>query len=285
MARQINITCRYYRVMSLDEPEEKARKAYDLRNWFKIINAIGVAERIKQIGTDVRGRIEEIKYVRDQFYALNFVRMDLYSAAYTLTEKDNAKHVDISVGDGEYIGKNSVAIYDEKNCVLMLMVSQGGFSPHTVNDYINSFFDKPVCYLEPFDENKDFAKPTNKYKQIEIKISKTNEYFPHQNPLYENVIKAARNAGANTFSFQISVGKKKREYLDADVVKTIISDALHNMGAISIARVKMEDEEGTALYNLFDDVKHCVLTLAADIKGEISPDAIAEEMIRQYRIN
>lgn len=40
---------------------------------------------------------------------------------------------------------------------------------------------------------------------------------------------------ASTMSFEFSVGRKKNEYLDADTVRTIISDAFTNMGAVSIS--------------------------------------------------
>lgn len=89
--------------------------------------------------------------------------MESYSSTYTVTEDEAAKHVDISVNDGEYIGKNTVAIYDANKSVLMLMSNQGGFSPNTVTYYINSFYDKPVCVLEPIKLKKDFVKASNKY--------------------------------------------------------------------------------------------------------------------------
>lgn len=50
-----------------------------------------------------------------------------------------------------------------------------------------------------------------------------------------------------------------------------------------IARVKMEDEQGTALYNLFENVKNCVLTLETDLKGEIAYETIADSMVSNYR--
>ena len=89
--------------------------------------------------------------------------------------------------------------------------------------------------------------------------------------------------GANTMSFEFSIGRKTRDYLDANMVKTIISDAYSNMGAVSIARVKMQDEEGTAIYNLFENVKNVVISLQADFKGEIEYTVIAGAMIDAYK--
>ena len=129
---------------------------------------------------------------------------------------------------------------------------------------------------------KDFVKASNKYGKISIKISSVNDFIPTKNAAYEDALTQARNMSASTMSFEFSVGRKKNEYLDADTVRTIISDAFTNMGAVSIARVKMEDEQGTALYNLFENVKNCVLVLETDTHGEIAYENIADAMIGSY---
>lgn len=136
--------------------------------------------------------------------------------------------------------------------------------------------------LEPIKFKKDFTKTDNKFGKIAIKISSVNDFVPTHNAAYEDALNQARAMSASTLSFEFSVGRKKNEYLDANVVRTIISDAFSNMGAVSIARVKMEDEEGTAFYNLFENVKNCVLTLEADANGEIAYETIANAMVNSY---
>mgnify|MGYP001467810749 FL=1 len=88
---------------------------------------------------------------------------------------------------------------------------------------------------------------------------------------------------AMTMSFEFGTGRKKGVHLDADVVRTIISDAFNNMGVVSVARVKMEDEEGTAVYNLLENVKNTVISLKADSKGEIEYKVIADAMVNAYK--
>lgn len=281
MARTINITCRYYLIKTYTETNKEAEALYDLRKWFEVVNGCSLSERIKELGSSGKGRLDDIKN-RDDFYALNFVRMESYSSTYTVTKDECAKHVDIAIENDEYIGKNTVAIYDAQKSILMLMSNQGGFSPNTITTYVNSFFDKPVCVLEPIKFKKDFTKTDNKFGKIAIKISSVNDFVPTHNAAYEDALNQARAMSASTLSFEFSVGRKKNEYLDANVVRTIISDAFSNMGAVSIARVKMEDEEGTAFYNLFENVKNCVLTLEADANGEIAYETIANAMVNSY---
>lgn len=240
-----------------------------------------LAELTKQVG-QVKGRADEITQ-RGSFYALNFVRMESYSSTYIVTEDEKAKHVDISIEDDEYIGKNTVAIYDSDKKIIMLMGNQGGFSAHTITSYINSFFESPVCFLDPIKTKKDFMGPEKKYGKIKITISSVKDYVPTQGCAYEDALNRARDMDATTMSFEFGTGRKKGVHLDADVVRTIISDAFNNMGVVSVARVKMEDEEGTAVYNLLENVKNTVISLNADAKGEIEYKVIADAMVNAYK--
>ena len=280
MPRKVKITCRYFQVKRYTE-DGNADERYNLLEWLNSIADMTLAERTKQIG-QTKGRLDEITK-RDSFYALNFVRMESYSSTYIVTEEESAKHVDISIDNEEYIGKNTVVIYDAERDEIMLMGNQGGFSAHTITSYINSFFENPVCVLEPVIIRKDFVNLRNKYGKIKLTISNVNDYIPTPGSAYEDVLTNARNMGATTMSFEFSTGRKKGLNLEADVVRTIISDAFSNIGAVSVARVKMEDEEGTAVYNLFENVKHSVITLEADSKGEIAYKVIADAMVGAYR--
>ena len=279
MGKKINITCRFYLVKGYTENDNEKDCLFDLRRWIKDINKKSLQERIIDLGNNTKGRIEDIR-TRGDYYALNFVRMDTYSSTYIVSEDEQAKHVDIE--DDEYIGKNTVAVYDAKTSVLMLMTNVGGFSANTVTAYINSFYEEPVCVLSPIKFKKDFTRETNKYGKITIKIKNIDEYKPSKNAPYEDVLLQAQKMQAETMTFEFSVGRKKDEYLNANIVRTMISDAFDNMGAVSIARVKMQDEQGTALYNLFENVKHCNFSLEANDKGEIAFDAIASAMVEHF---
>lgn len=199
MPRKVNITCRYFRVKIYTE-EGLEGERYNLLKWLNKIADMTLAERSKQIG-QTKGRLDEITQ-RDSFYALNFIRMESYSSTYIVTGEESAKHVDISIADDEYIGKNTVAIYDSDRDIIMLMGNQGGFSAHTITSYINSFFEKPLCVLEPIKINKDFLNPRNRYGKIKINISSVNAYTPKKGGPYEEALNCARNMGAATMAFE-----------------------------------------------------------------------------------
>ncbi len=281
MARTVKITCRYFWVKKYSEVGNKGEQSlFDLRKWFNKIGNLGLKEKVKPIGNE-KGRLDVCKN-RNNYWALNFIKLEDYSSMYIVGEGSNARHVDISVENDEYIGKNTVALYDEKRAIMMVMSNRGGFSPNTITTYINSFYDEPVCVLEPVKENKDFKNPYSKYGKITVKISSVNEFVPSKGAPYEHALEAAAEMNAETFSFEFNVGRKKNKYLDANMVRTIISDAFSNMGAVSIAQVRMTDEEGTALYSLFENVTYNVISMNADEKGEIPFEKIAEKMMEEY---
>ena len=281
MARKIKITCKYYWVRKYaKEGNGREQEIFDLNHWLNKIRDLNLKEKVKTIG-DTKGRLDACNR-EGEIFAFNFIKMEEYSSMYILGTDKSAEHVDISVSNDEYIGKNTVAIYDAEKGIMMVMGNRGGFSPYSISSYINSFYEEPVCILEPIKETKNFMSPYNKYGKIAIKISSVKDFIPSKNVSYEQALSIADSMKSETLSFEFSVGRKKNEYLDANIVRTIISDAFSNLGVVSIAQVRMTDEDGTALYNLLENVVNSVFWLNADERGEISFSAIAKKMIEEY---
>ena len=138
MGKKVKITCEYYFVKNYTNAG-KEEGLYDLRHWFANIVEKSMAELTKAVG-DEKGRLEGRDKIDDRFYALNFIRMQAYSSAYIVKENEKASHVDINVDEDEYIGNNTVALYDSKKGIIMIMKNRSGFSAFTIQSYINSFF-------------------------------------------------------------------------------------------------------------------------------------------------
>lgn len=279
MSRNVKITCEYYYVKKFNDGNEN-NELFDLRHWITKVADYELEDLIKPLGTE-KGRIEEIRK-RDELYSMNFVKMELYSSSYIVKKDEKARHVDIDVDAEEYIGKNTVALFDGNNGVAMVMKNRGGFSAYTITNYINSFYDEPICYLDPIKFEANFNNPYSQFGKIEIKISDIGAYSPTNGVVYEDALKLASEMDAQTFAFEVSVGRKKNAKLDPQMVRRIITDAFNNRGIISIAKVRMSDEHGTALYNLFDNTKNDIIKMTADARGEISYINLSREMIRVY---
>ncbi|RHO93754.1 hypothetical protein DW019_14700 [Clostridium sp. AF37-5] len=279
MARKVSITCEYYYVKKYIDNKE-CDELFDLRHWFTKISAYDLEKRVKPLGTE-QGRMEDIKK-HDEIYSMNFVKMETYSSTYIVKKDEKAKHVDIDIDEDEYIGKNTVALYDATKGITMLMKNRGGYSAYTITNYINSFYEQPVCYLEPVKFETDFYNPHSKFGKVEIKISNAKQFVPTQGAPYEEALIKAAEMDAQTFAFEFSAGRKKNAELDPKMVRTIITDAFNNMGIVSIAKVRMTDEHGTALYSLFNNIKNDIIKMVADSKGEVSYIDLSKEMMKVY---
>lgn len=282
MGRKINIRCQYYWVKAYSESGNgKKDGLYNLEHWISKVSDYNLVNLEKDIN-GVKGRLENCNKNED-FYALNFVKMGEYSSSYVVKQGEAARHVDISIENDEYIGSNTVALYDARTSIMVITGTRSGFSVNTIMNYINSFDDKPICYLEPIKSKADFFKEENRFGKIRIKISSVKDYVPTQGVIYEQALRAAEEMSAETYDFEFNVGRKKNTYLDANVVRAIISDALYNMGAVSIARVRMTDEKGTQMYDLFDNVVKSSLSLQTNDKGEIPYIQIAKAIQEKYQ--
>ena len=282
MSRYVNITCQYFKVKKYSKEGNGSNdELFDLCDWLVKINGMSLEDLVKDIN-EVRGRLDS-KRKKDNFYCLNFIRMEEYSSTYIVKQNEKAKHVDISIADEEYIGKNTVAIYNPETAIIMVTKNRGGFSGRTIQEYINSFYEEPACYLEPIKLKKDFYNPYSKFGKINIKIESLKDYIPTKGVIYEDALRSALEMSAQTYTFEVGVGRKRNEYLDAEVVRAIISDVLSNMGAVSIARVRMTDEQGTAMYDLFENIHKSTIKMRTDDKGEIEYSKIALEMINTYK--
>ena len=281
MSRKVNIKCQLFRVKKLQEDNTiNDDELFNLEPWILDASKLNLLELEKQL-EGVKGRLEKVKK-RGDLYTLNFVRMGDYSPTYVVKQGKEAKHVDISIEDDEYIGNNSVAVYDPNSSIMILTKTRMGFSAHTIFNYINSFGQKEKCYLDPIRNKVDFYNRKNKYKKIRIKINSVENYVGKNGVPYEEALRIAEEIGSETYDFEFSIGRRKDKFLDTDTVLNIISDAMYNRGAISIAKVKISDEKGTKLYDLFDNINHFELTLETNDKGEVTYERIAESIIKEY---
>ena len=145
--KRVNIKYQYYQLCTFDG-DEYTENLYDLVDWMRRISTIPKKETVHEV-EGVEGRVENIELIYDdKFYALNFMRLDVISNNYILTKDGDARHIDLK--DDEYIGKNTVMIYDPKFSIAMIQCNRGSYGPFSLQNYINSFnYDGILCYFRP----------------------------------------------------------------------------------------------------------------------------------------
>lgn len=140
----------YYDVVT--QTDDNKEVLYDLRKWLNVISQKELPDRIKTL-SNVQGRLETAQIIEPGYYALNFMRLDEASDAYKAKESQKAEHIDLEAD--EYLGRNTVAVYDKKKHIILIQNNRGSYSANAIQNYINATNDGTVCYFRPVLDNFD----------------------------------------------------------------------------------------------------------------------------------
>lgn len=145
--KRVSIKYQYYQLCTFDG-DEYTENLYDLVEWLGRVGKLSLEDKVHEV-SGIEGRLENAKPVlNDTLYALNFMRLDILSNTYILEKGSEARHVDLD--ENEYIGRNTVVLYDPKYSVVMVQCNRGSYGVSGLESYINSFNDgMDLCYFRP----------------------------------------------------------------------------------------------------------------------------------------
>lgn len=268
----------YFEVVSMVDDKEVL---YDLEKWLYEITSLTLGERKKDIN-GVQGRLETIEMIEDDFYALNFMRMDEASDAYKAKENKKAKHIDLDAD--EYLGKNTVAVYDAKNHILLIQNNKGSYTPNAIQNYINMTNDGEICYFRPMINAFD-VKRCNKgiIKRIIATCSAVNDFDTEGSADFERIINSCKNLGSQTFHIEIGIGRGKDKSLNNQSACEVLNTMLQNSNCLSTARVDIYDDEVAGVFDLFDNLQVGKFDLMIPERGELDFIKVAKNIYSVYK--
>lgn len=267
----------YYEVITEENDKEVL---YDLSKWLYIISAKTLEQRKEVIG-DVQGRLEAIEMLQDDFYALNFMRLDEASDAYRAKENKRAEHIDLA--DDEYLGRNTVAVYDSKKHIILIQNNRGSYTANAIQNYINHTNDGEICYFRPILDNFDVDRcKRGKIKKIIVGCSELRQFDADGSKVFENIIDSCNELGGYTFNIEIGIGRGRGKQLNNQNVYEAVNTLLPNRGCLSTAQVALSDEKADAVYDLFDNLRIGEFDLKVPRRGELEYMVIANNMYAQY---
>lgn len=278
-AKKKNIKFQYYLVCCLDG-NNKSDVKFDLLKWIELIENTGIEARIKDVG-GIKGRHEGSRKVDNKFYAINFMRLDDYSNSYIVKQSQKAEHIDLQ--DDEYIGKNTVVLYDPAYHVLMVQVNKGGFGVASIERYINSFNMDKKCYFRPIgDEFVLGARHNEKIMKLGVRFANTRNFRPGKSKDFEQIIDCFNKMSAHTASIEVGLGRTKAESLDYETISPILEDIKANKGNISSARIILNDDQKSMIFDLFDNICHDFIGFVVQANGELGFEYVSDEMGVKY---
>lgn len=283
-AKSVLVNFQYFQLWTVGQEQEGL---YDLTEWLNLINNLGYADRVKTVD-DITGRAEEITGFEndDEIYAINMMRMDVISDTYVLTEDASAIHVDLE--EDEYIGKNTVFLYDNRRKVVMIQTNRGGYGVVGIESYINAFFeDGPKCHFRPIHNRFELNNnPNRHYYKLDVRFSNVREFHAHNSEEFEEIIRAFNRTDCLTAHIEMGVGYNynREKELSAETIQNVIMDIMdeNNRTCVSSAQVVLTDDQKSEVFNLFDNIMKDSIRFAIPPRGELGFEVMAVRMYETF---
>lgn len=281
--KRVNIKFQYYQLCTFDG-DDYTENLYDLTEWIFRMDRKTYLERVQEVN-GIEGRIEDMLPVHnDMFYALNFMRLDVISNTYILEKESRARHVDLD--ENEYIGKNTVVLYDPVKSIVMIQSNRGSYGVAALQNYINSFNEPDeLCYFRPIHNNLNLGDLSRKSAlKLDIRFANTRQFRPTSSKFFEKIIDACNEIECYTAHIECGLGYTKRTELEKNTVYNIASDLRNedNFEAVSSAKLTLSDDQQSSVYDLFENIYYDRINFTIPPRKELSFKEMILRMTEKY---
>lgn len=279
-SKYVSIKYQYFEVCSFVEDNEYR---YDFRNWISKMADKTLEERIADVN-GIKGRLEDIQLIfNDEYYALNFMRMDEISNTYFVYEDADAVHIDLE--EGEYIGRNTVVLYDPALNVLMVQCNRGSYGVSAIESYINNFnHEDEMCYLRPILNNfNGDIRDDQKFMKIDVRFSNVRDLQVNSR-YFERIIETCNDLECLTAHIEFGLGYNRGEELEKDTITAMIDDIRNerNRDCISSAKIVLTDDQKSNIIDLFRNIDNDIIKFSIPPRGELGFLFMADKMVERY---
>ncbi len=283
--KRVAIKYQYYQLCTIIG-DETTEYTYDLKEWIKSVNDVALEDRIKEI-SEITGRLEDVARVHnDEFYVLNFMRLDVVSNTYVLSPETRARHVDL--GENEYIGKNTVVLYDPRYNIAMVQCNRGSYGVIALQSYINSFIKGGnLCYFRPIDYDYDNVDLNRKqFVKLDVRFANTRSLVSKDSAAFEDIINLCNKVECRTAHIEFGLGYNygRREELEPETIQNIIREirSEDNFGIISAARITLSDDEKSEIFDLLQNILNDKINYTVPPRGELAFSLLSRNMAKKY---
>lgn len=278
--RRVVVKYQFYEVCCMDGDAE-TENLYDLSSWANRLRNVSLVDRLKTTN-GIKGRLEDVSMVRmDQFEAYNFMRLDELSNTYKVKVGDVAEHIDLE--DDEYIGKNTVVLYDPRFHVAMVQCNRGSYGVGGIVSYINSF-NNDLCYFRPVLNEYIEELYGENVTKLDIRFANTRQFIPRNSRQLERIIESCNEMEALTAHIEIGLGYTRGRNLNRETISDAVTDirSRHNKGCIKSAKIVVNDDTRSAVFDLFDNIDYENIYYTVPPRGELAFGFMADTMAERY---
>ncbi len=280
--KRVNIKYQYYQLCTFDG-ENYTEDLYDLVEWIGRVGVLPLEKTVHDVD-GIEGRLEKIVPVYDnRFYSMNFMRLDVISNTYILKKDEEARHIDLD--ENEYIGKNTVVLYDPTHSIAMVQCNRGSYGAFSLQNYINSFNeDGNLCYFRPIYNNLDIEE-LQKYSTVKMDVRFANvRQFKPKSKFFERILNSFEELECYGAHIECTLGYTKNTELSKETVYAAACDIRdpQNKGAISSARLKLSSDQESNVVELFDNVFVDNIPFTIPPRKELDFETMTNAMLKQY---
>lgn len=276
--KQKKIKFQYFEVCTLKEGNPK-EELYDLLIWIEKMVELDYEKRKKEIG-GIEGRLEDIRVINDEIYALNFMRLDVVSDSYKVKTNKKAEHIDLA--DDEYIGKNTVVLYDPGLHILMVQCNRGSYNVPAMESYINVTNDE-ISYIRPVKHDLNIDQCLNeKVLKLDVRFSDIRQFRPQKSDAFEKVIESCNDWECVTAHLELGLGYTKIESMNNDTIYCALEDIKANTENVSSAKIILDDDKKATVYDLLDNFEDDYITFTVPERGELGFEFMSDKMYEVY---
>lgn len=281
--KRVVIKYQYYQLCTF-ENNEYTENLYDLIEWMGRVGRLELKDKVHDV-EGIEGRLETALPVKgDEFYALNFMRLDILSNTYILEKGSEARHVDL--GDNEYIGRNTVVLYDPRNSIVMVQCNRGSYGVFSLQSYINSFNEgMNLCYFRPVSNelSQEYLENAHALK-VDVRFANTRQFKTGKSRFFNKVIDACNDIECFTAHIECGLGYNRGQELEKETVVDMVNDLRNpiNKDAVSSARVTLSDEQKSSVFDLFDNIYSDKIDFVVPARGELGFEYMIDHMIDKY---
>lgn len=277
------IKYQFFEVCSLAVDKE-TEELFDLSEWGQRVDGFTLTQKLKAVN-EIKGRLEgRISVGQSPYEAYNFMRLDELSNTYKVKENKEAEHIDLA--DDEYIGKNTVVLYDPAEHIAMVQCNRGSYGVEGIVSYINQFaLPNRLCYFRPVFCNFTDYMDAKKIVKLDIRFANTRNFTAYNSKCLERIVEACNEMEGLVANVSIGLGYAKNKALDAETVSAAVSDLRdkRNRECIGPTRIVLKDDVRSSVYDLFDNIDHELITYKIPPRGELSFEEMANAMAKRYQ--
>lgn len=257
------IQFRYFHVLGREKDIDNKwgqYKTFDLVNWITKMDAENKLQQAIRFGNTL-ARIECFNHSEDDdLWGIHL--MKLRDTNIPTKVKENKASEPVELEDDEYLGEDVALLYEKRSGILMVQMNRFSlgiakleeFFNYTYNDENTEISIKAIIEMDKLEKLKNKT-----YKNIEISFANLNEWRDNgSGRALSSIIKSMKATGGLAGSVKIGLGYSRNTVLDKVESRRMVEDILESKDFIRSAKVRVsdDDEKGTEIIDLFEEVYH-----------------------------